>query len=47
MHSGEVGVATEPVLRCVTPCPLFQVILILTKYYHAESTKVLESSLWR
>eukprot|EP00066_Takifugu_rubripes_P003860 XP_003966785.1 PREDICTED: VPS10 domain-containing receptor SorCS2 [Takifugu rubripes] len=23
------------------------VILILTKYYHAESTKVLESSLWR
>lgn len=26
---------------------VFQVILILTKYYHAESTKVLESSLWR
>ncbi|KAK1890388.1 VPS10 domain containing receptor SorCS2 [Dissostichus eleginoides] len=23
-----------------------QVILILTKYYHADSTKVLESSLW-
>ncbi|KAA8578974.1 hypothetical protein FQN60_007013, partial [Etheostoma spectabile] len=23
------------------------VILILTKYYHADSTKVLESSLWR
>ena len=26
---------------------VFQVILILTKYYHADSTKVLESSLWR
>lgn len=26
---------------------LLQVILILTKYYHADSTKVLESSLWR
>ncbi|KAM7366002.1 hypothetical protein PAMP_015474 [Pampus punctatissimus] len=24
-----------------------KVILILTKYYHADSTKVLESSLWR
>nr|XP_054603288.1 VPS10 domain-containing receptor SorCS1 isoform X2 [Nothobranchius furzeri] len=24
-----------------------EVILILTKYYHADSTKVLESSLWR
>lgn len=24
-----------------------QVILILTKYYHADAEKVLESSLWR
>ncbi|KAF3697539.1 hypothetical protein EXN66_Car013219 [Channa argus] len=34
-------------IGCCGLCDLTKVILILTKYYHADSTKVLESSLWR
>lgn len=41
LHGNQMS-KSVPLLHLV-----LQVILILTKYYHADSTKVLESSLWR
>lgn len=48
---GGRGVSSYSFFRALEPTDFSllppQVILILTKYYHADMGKVLESSLWR